>query len=37
MNVNGADKRLVNVALSLYVVLEVTVIVYVALWIAKGY
>jgi len=37
MNLSSADKRLVNIALGLYVVLEVTVIVYIALWIGRGY
>jgi hypothetical protein len=34
---NGADKRLTNVAVGLYAVLEIVVIVYVAIWIWRGY
>ena len=33
----NADPRLVNLAVGGYVLLEVAVIVYVALWIVKGY
>jgi hypothetical protein len=37
MNLNGADKRLVNLALGFYVILEIVVITYVAIWISLGY
>ena len=37
MNINGADKRLINYALGLYTILELIVIVYIALWIVRGY
>jgi len=37
MNINGADKRLVNTALGLYAVLELVVVIYVVIWIWRGY
>lgn len=33
----NANKHLVNIAVAGYIVLETVVIVYVAIWIARGY
>lgn len=34
---NGADSKLTNLVLALYAVLEIAAIVYIALWISRGY
>lgn len=34
---SGGDKKLVDIVLALYVVLEIAAIVYIAIWISRGY
>jgi hypothetical protein len=33
----NANTRLVNIALAGYIILEIIVIIYIAIWITKGY